>query len=307
VQLLNGSAFDIAKIPGGPNYRQFMRAARIPEGYRKYQYTALHNSGPNSNDRAPEAFLYLQSLRNYLPSWIPSWPPSWSGSGHKDHEHQNLVPILKALKAATESYLETSISSPEIVFSFPVTESYRNAVRHACSDLSLLQPMSAADPAGIFAARAQGVVGEEDTQQLVLTVDYSKAALTAMLVHEESRVFEVRRVLHSPNFGLDQLRAGSETDLNKMETALREMLQLPLNDGGNGEELKYINNLALLGEAAGNIQLHEVLKKVLDKHYRRLINSVAQRSSSPIDPLFAASRGVATDCLGRLNNEDDEL
>lgn len=285
-----------------------MRAARIPEGYGKNQDITLHSRRPDGlDDEAPSVPELFQSLSNYMPSGLPFWPPSWPGSGRLDHEYRNLIPILKALKAASESHIETSISSPVIIFSFPVTESYRNAVRQACSELSLLQPMSAADPTGIFAARAQGVEGPEDTQQLVLTVDYSHAALTAMLVHEDSSVFEVRRVLHSTEFGLDQLRARTEADLNRMKTALGEMLQLPLDDGGNGEELDSINNLVILGEAAGDRQLHEVLKEVLVKHYGRLINSITVRSSSAVDPLFAGSRGAAADCLSRLNYENVEL
>jgi hypothetical protein len=43
-----------------------------------------------------------------------------------------------------------------------------------------------------------------------------------------------------------------------MEMSLGELLSLPLNDGGNGEELVDVNNL----------QLRVVLKKFIGKQYR---------------------------------------
>jgi hypothetical protein len=110
----------------------------------------------------------------------------------------------------------------------------------------------------------EGFFGEEDSKQLVLTVEYSQAALTALVLHECSHVFEVLYILYSTEFRLDQLRAGSGTDVKKMETSLRELLRLPMNPGGDGEELRFINNLVLLGKAAGNSRLHDVLKKILD-------------------------------------------
>jgi hypothetical protein len=221
--------------------------------------------------------------------------------------------MLKALKAATESYLETTVLATEIVVPFPVTEGYRKAVRSACSSISLRMPMSAQPPAGIVAARAHGIGQkhcpddeDDDPPQLILTVEYSKAALTALVVYEECGVFEYRRVLHDINLGLDQLRGGSESIREKLETSLRELVRLPMNDGGNGEELKYINNLVLLGESAGDSQLNDVLKKVIREEDGRRVVTASQSGSDAIDPLFAASRGAAFDCWDRLNFEDAE-
>jgi hypothetical protein len=153
---------------------------------------------------------------------------------------------LKALKTATESYLETSISTTEIVVLFPVTKVYYKTLRSACSAVSLHVPYSALDTAGIFATRAYGVcskhfrnsTGEiplvDNPQQIILTVEYSRAALTALVVHEDSGVFEVRRVMHDTDLAFDQLRGGLERDIRMMETLLRELVCLPISDSGNG-------------------------------------------------------------------------
>ena len=180
-------------------------------------------------------------------------------------------------------------------------------------------PNSALDPAGVFAARAHDIGNRhcrdgvreltpgDDPQQLVLTVEYSQSALTALLVHEDCGVFEVRRVRHSTELGLNQLRKGSDPHigLKKMESSLRELVKLPMNDGGNGKELNNINNLVLLGESADNSQLHVVLKKVLGEQFGGFADPARQRVINFIDPLFAASRGVALDCWGRLRFEEN--
>lgn len=44
-----------------------------------------------------------------------------------------------------------------------------------------------------------------DPTQLTLTVDYTQAALTALLFVEECGVLEYRRVLHDTRFGVDGL------------------------------------------------------------------------------------------------------
>lgn len=79
--------------------------------------------------------------------------------------------------------------------------------------------------------------------------------------------------------------------------------RLPLEDDGNGVELKSISDVVLLGESAGDRRLHDVLKEVLGE---QLVTAVSDRhgrntGNNIIDPLFAASRGVAWDCWGRMN------
>ena len=67
--------------------------------------------------------------------------------------------MLEAFKTATDSYLEVSISAAEITVPFPVSDSYLDSLRSACSSLSLHMPLYAQPPAGILAARANGIAG----------------------------------------------------------------------------------------------------------------------------------------------------
>jgi hypothetical protein len=222
--------------------------------------------------------------------------------------------MLKALKTATESYLEASISAAEVVVPFPVSDAYLDILHSTFSSLSLHVPLSAQPPAGILAARAHGMVRKcnavirdkgsdqgqaDDPMQLILTVDYTQAALTALLVVEECGVFEYRRVLHDTRLSVDGLSGGSGTNRGDLLRALQSFTRLPLEDG-NGDEVERISNLVLLGESAGDQQLHDVLKDVLGERYSRLAITVSGEHTKNIDPLYAALRGVAEDCWDRL-------
>lgn len=259
---------------------------------------------------AVQAPVGLQSLRDYLPPWL----------GGIDARTQPLFWMLKALDTATESYLGTSVSSAEVVLPFPVSISFLKALRAVCFSLSLKLPLSALPPAGIFAARVDGIGGKcevtgsneateldvkDDPEQLILTVDYSRAALTALLVVEECGIFEYRGVLHDTSLGADALSRRSDSSRSDITHALRNITSLPLEDG-NGAGLKQISELILLGESAGDQRLEDVLKEILGEQSGRLFSSVSDRRTKPIDPLFAASNGVAQDCLDRINFRDDD-
>ena len=104
-------------------------------------------------------------------------------------------------------------------------------------------PMSAQPPAEITAAAPRRIGGkynylvddkvseqnqEDDPAQLVLTVDYSRAALTALLVVEECGVFEMRRVPHNRKLGSDALvkepdNSGSCSTEDGLTGALRDI------------------------------------------------------------------------------------
>lgn len=265
---------------------------------------SLHNSG------ATRETLKLQSYRDYLPPWL---------GGH-DHRLQPLPSMLRALKVATESYLESPLSDAEVVVPFPVTNSFIDTLRSACSPVSLSMPMSAQPPAGILAARARGIGGQcnavedvdpsesnqqDDPEQLILTVDYSRAALTALLVYEDCSVFEFRRVLHDTRLGTDELSGVNElnTPRDLLARALRNVISLPLEDG-NGAGLTRISELVLLGESAGDPLLHDALTEVLSGRSYDFSASTWKKSMGSFDPLFAASNGLALDCWDRLSTPD---
>jgi len=303
VYFSNGTAVNIAKIPGGPAYKQMMRAPEVLDS-RATAYHTWFGDILEVGTGAAQAFLGLRSLGDLLSLRL----------GSRDTHSQSLSRMLKALKTATESYLEASISAAEVVVPFPVSDAYLDILRSTCFSLSLHMPMSAQPPAGILAARAHGMVGKcnivtrdkgseqgqaDDPMQLILTVDYTQAALTALLVVEECGVFEYRRVLHDTSLGVDGFSGGSDTNRGDLVRALQSFTRLPLEDD-NGDELERISNLVLLGESAGDQRLHDVLKDILGERFYRLATTVSGEHTKNIDPLYAASRGVAEDCWDRL-------
>lgn len=307
----NGTAVDIAKVEGSPVYKQLMRTTDV-----LYDGTtpplsssdaSMHNSG------ASQGRLKLQSYRSYLPPWL---------GGHQNR-FQPLPSMLRALKVATESYLERPLSDAEIVVPFPVTKSFLDTLRSACFSLSLSMPMSAQPPAGILAVRANGIgrqcnaveavdfsksSQQQDPGQLVLTVDYSRAAMTALLVFEECSVFEFRHVLHDTRLGTDELtRENDARDLSTprdlLARAIRTVTSLPL-EHGNGAGLTRISELVLLGESSGDRLLHDALTEVLSERSFDFPAAALQKPVGSFDPLFAASRGLALDCWDRLSSHD---
>jgi hypothetical protein len=285
-----------------------MRATDVFDGHVT-AYRTLFDDTLGLGIGAMQTSFGLQSLRDFLPPWL----------GGRSAHSQSLLRMLKALKTATESYLEDSISAAEVVVPFPVSDAYLDTLRSACFSLSLYMPMSAQPPAGILAARAHGIAGKcntatadkasdqgqaDDPAQLILTVDYTHAALTALLVVEECGVFEYRRVLHDAHIGVDGLSGGSDNSRDDLARALRNVTRLPL-EGGNGAGLERISNLVLLGESVGDQRLHDALEEVLGEQFGRLATTVSDERTEIIDPLYAASRGVAQDCWDRMESRHD--
>ncbi|KAL9619883.1 MAG: hypothetical protein Q9160_005530 [Pyrenula sp. 1 TL-2023] len=304
-----GSSVDIIKIQGGPAYKETMRS---PEFWDRHAPAPHYRSLDSfrSWKRPSSAYFELQSLRNHLPSWL----------GGQDLSSQPLSWMVNALKATAEAYLEAPISAAEVVFPFPTSELGYDAVRSTFSPLSLKMPMSEQPPAGILAARAygignpcNGITVEQNLKQsqtdgfhpsqLILTVDYSDAALTALLVFEDCYVFEDRRVFHDTSIGASARSETPSARRNDLVRALRNITILPLEDG-NGEELTQINELVLLGERADDHDLHEALKEVFQQKYwtGNFVTTYKEgNGANVVSPLFAASRGVAQDCWDRID------
>jgi hypothetical protein len=53
---------------------------------------------------------------------------------------------------------------------------------------------------------------DDPPQQLFLTFKYTRAALTALVVHEACCVYQDRRILHNTSLGFDQLQTNLESE-----------------------------------------------------------------------------------------------
>jgi hypothetical protein len=76
----------------------------------------------------------------------------------------------------------------------------------------------------------------------------------------------------------------------------------------NGEMLKSLSNVVLLGESSQDHLLHDVLEDVLRKQQQFGINTVVvDKHKELVNPVFAASVGAARLNLIRSNFDRDEI
>lgn len=68
-----------------------------------------------------------------------------------------------------------------------------------------------------------------DPSKLFLTVEYTRSALTALVVFQECRLYDVKRVLHETGLGVDNLSKEPSSDYRiKLEKALRDLTRQPV-------------------------------------------------------------------------------
>jgi hypothetical protein len=104
-------------------------------------------------------------------------------------------------------------------------------------------------------------------------------------------------VLHNPTLGAEALAEQPSHRHTLLIEAFRDLTQLPFEEGVS-EGVEYIGHVVLLGEAADEHIMNVALREVLRERFTSEVFSV--EPSRKIDPLYAASRGVAEDCLSRL-------
>lgn len=244
-----------------------------------------------------QSVVKVQGLRDRLPPWLGGPPRSSPES----------LPLLKGLQAATESYLEQPLSNAAFALPFRVSDELRETIFYTSTSTSFEMVHAPQRVAGIHAARALRLgCGECGPQigypeQMILTVEFSRASITAFLVWEACGVFDISRSLHSTTLGMEQLSRDPETGTNQLTSALRDLVHLPLADGGLGSELKYVSSLVLLGESTQEAIFNNALRTVLGEQFDRLLIVTENERLAVPDPLFLAARGIAADCLSRLN------
>ena len=216
--------------------------------------------------------------------------------------------MLLALKVATESYLEGPIAVADLAVPFSLAQSGEQLLSSA-SSIAGFERVLGTPIAGQAAARANGIgachyypekdhCNGGDAPQLILTVDYSRAALTAILWLEDAGVFEERRMRHDVDLGGDALyrchhSRSEELCYERLAEALRQVVKMPLEDtGSNVPGMAEV--LILLGERATDGHLKEALQQVLQEQTGLM--SIANPEWEEIgicNPVFAAARGIA--------------
>ena len=210
--------------------------------------------------------------------------------------------MIQSLRTATESHLEGSrISVADLAIPVQATGNTRNQLKSTCQALGLSNNLPSQPSAGVLAAMANDVGGtcpntpgaHMDPAQLVLTLDYSRAALTMSVWAEECAVYEERRTLNEPNLGASALATcqqnrGEQECQSLLADQIRDFVQKPSDKG----DPRDIGSLVLLGESTKDQRLEAALKQVLGDQYTRWLATSAARSK-PVDPAFAASDEVA--------------
>jgi hypothetical protein len=206
--------------------------------------------------------------------------------------------MLKALKVATESYIEVSISNAAVALPFRPTNTYYDLLRSACSSVSLQIPQTGGlAPSGYHAAVASNAFVQcsdaDDSEQLVLAIEYSEAALATILIHDDCGAYRELRKVTNTSLGTNGI-SNNKATLHDLERALRNITSLRIKDDF-GAGIKQIGSLVLFGEAATNVQLNVILRKILGEQYKSTRSHLAETK-----PLYVASSGVAYWCWERL-------
>lgn len=244
-----------------------------------------------------QATMRWQSFRDYLPSWLSRY----------NNTDGALLRILNSLKIASESHLETSVSTAEITVSFPISRAFHETLRSAAKSISISIPANRASSAGRLAARyvysiVPGKCGlyfpePDDPTQAFLTVEYTRSALTALLIFEECGVDWEVRVLHETD--LDPQNSSIDRRA-KLTTALGDFIEMPVQS--EGEVIKSLSNVVLIGELSQDKLLHEVLKDVLGEQQQSdILTASTSEGKETIDPVFVGSVAAARLDLIRSN------
>jgi hypothetical protein len=247
------------------------------------------------------SFLLRMQHSLPLPSFLHKALSRWQ---YQALDITALEGMLIALKVATESYLEGPVTIADLAAPVPLSPLGQQILRSA-SSLAGLDRAVGVQMAGKAAARANGIgASEEDhydggaSPQLILTVDYSRAALTAILWIEEGSVFEYRRIRHDVDLGADALYRCQHSEIDEpcyegLAEALRQVVKMPLEDV-ESDVPSVVGGLVLLGEKATDWRLRQILQQVLAEQGVSIsVEKSEYMESGMIDPTFAAARGVA--------------
>lgn len=311
----NGTYMDIAKIEGGSAFKQTMRNARMDDTIAGksdqsispiYIHDQLQTVISSMNEQPLEYFPGYKARFSYLWEPIVEHMRSWLSQREPAN---GLAHMFAALKAATESFLEHPISIVDMTVPWQLLDSdvepFRN-MQIVAKRITGLQSYQSAQIAGQRAAdfygkpsTCEGDYPLADQQDLVLTVDYSRAALTMMLFHEFCAFYDQRRSFHSSQLGVEGLRhchdtRGAQACRTDLKSAIQQVSRRPDPDSDPNFP-KGIGRIVIIGESAADPLLSEVLHEVLREiGSTQVIDTPSSSSIVPrTEPLFVASRAIA--------------
>ena len=200
--------------------------------------------------------------------------------------------MLRALRAAAEGYFEAKITTVEVVFPFLINQKGFSDTSSATEALSVRVPRFPINLSTLVILQLSGLdqdCGDIEEDRLVLTIDFSRAALTTNLFVDTCGIIERKHDFHSIELGADALLATPEVTGENIAQALHKISELPRDVWDT--EADHISYIVLLGESACDHRFHDVLKEAFGKSHRVMINSGKGCETY----LFAAARSAALD------------
>lgn len=195
MQFANGSVRDVVKLKGGASYKETMRRLFGSDdrfSQDKGDFTAHLSIGLPHMTSIIGSSVHLQTVLDHVTSFWPGKSPSPTSAP----EAQSLLWMLKALKAATETYLEEQIQYIEVTNPVPLgiaADTYMETISSATSGLglSLGRPYFYAARAAAKAYNIKGTCEDwndadadanDTSYRLFLAVNHNRAAFTASLM-----------------------------------------------------------------------------------------------------------------------------
>lgn len=187
----NGTFANIAKIEGGPEYKAMMRSQ--PWSFSLAEQVVANES--QASIALPPSNIGINDLfQDLLPSWLSSVPES--------QEPKALVSMLYTLYITTISAIDSRFDMVEIVLPGYATEVFMASVQSAAHRLRLKMPRGIDIPANLLMTQASKIQSPSE-ELLVLSIDYSRAALTSIMLVEQNGSLVAQRGTIDTTLGFD--------------------------------------------------------------------------------------------------------
>ncbi|KAI5240455.1 hypothetical protein E4T47_06139 [Aureobasidium subglaciale] len=288
----NGTAIDIVKLEGGPEYKHLMRSV------------IANPDLPKACSEQASQSMGVMLLQDYLPSFATGSP--------LDPDVETVNWMLRGLKGATEAFVEEPLTAvristnlpraPMVSILQPGVESlglkYMETRMEATTILSILGLEGKCD-SNPYKLPDQMEV-PDDPPRLYLAIDYSRSGISAFLAEEDCGIGSVLRSFRNTSLGVEADFPGKLEDLTH---ALKHLTRQPVDEWG-WITSSHISELVLLGESTNDTTLDEALQHILQANYTNLKARSDQREKLH-HASFVGSRAVAMSCQRQLEVERD--
>jgi hypothetical protein len=213
--------------------------------------------------------------------------------------------MINSLREAAENRLNALEFPYEMVIPAVTFEAQRKLANSVNAGSPHTQAHAHIPPA-FYAAKFYGIGQKDDRQctndttvpaQLFLALEYSKTAIEIVVGQEQCGGIVSRL---STNYFLanwSKYNVDTKASFDPLEAYLQGIMSMTIQHDGEEVGLKDIREFMIFGEMANDQRLHNNLRKVLGGLYQK-------RIKADVDPLYAASRGVAYNAWYRAKFHD---